>query len=96
MLSLSSIILAKNEEKNIKRCIESQIGIIDEIIVVIDSSTTDKTEELVDQFPGVKKLITDWRGYAETKQIGVKATTNDWIFWIDADEAITPRSKLNC
>ncbi|GAB1443500.1 glycosyltransferase family 2 protein [Ignavibacteriales bacterium] len=89
MLSLSSIILAKNEEKNIKRCIESQIGVIDEIIVVIDSSTTDKTEEFVDQFPGVKKLITDWQGYAKTKQIAVGATTNDWIFWIDADEAIT-------
>jgi glycosyltransferase involved in cell wall biosynthesis len=90
MLSLSSIIPAKNEEKNIIRCIESQIGVVDEIIVLIDSSTTDKTEELVDKYPEVKKLIIEWQGFAQTKKIGVDSAKNDWIFWIDADEAITP------
>jgi glycosyltransferase involved in cell wall biosynthesis len=90
MIKLSSIILAKNEEKNIKRCIESQIGVMDEIIVLIDSSTTDKTEEVVDQFPEVKKIIVEWKGFAATKEYGIKMTSNDWIFWIDADEAFTP------
>ena len=90
MIKLSSIVLAKNEEANIGRCITSQLGIIDEINVLIDDSTTDRTEEIVRQFPGVKSYPIKWEGYALTKQNGIDKTSNDWIFWIDADEAITP------
>ncbi|KAA0241567.1 MAG: glycosyltransferase family 2 protein, partial [Chlorobiota bacterium] len=47
MIKLSSIVLAKNEEANIRRCIESQLGIIDDINILIDASTTDSTEDIV-------------------------------------------------
>ncbi len=89
-MKLSSIIIAKNEESNIGRCIESQLGCIDEIIVLIDSSSTDKSLEIAQSFSSVKVEITDWKGFAETKQYGVSLTTSKWVFWIDADEEITP------
>ena len=46
-IKISSIILAKDEEANIGRCIDSQNGCIDEIIVLIDNRTKDKTQEIV-------------------------------------------------
>ena len=39
---LSAVIITYNEEQNIGRCLQSLMGIADEIIVV-DSASTDKT-----------------------------------------------------
>ncbi len=88
-IKISSVILAKNEERNIARCINSQLECIDEIIVLIDEASNDKTLEIVKSFPDVKYEIVKWQGYAKTKQYGVNKAENDWIFWIDADEVIT-------
>ncbi len=90
MIKISSVVLAKNEENNIARCIESQLNCIDEIIVLVDENSEDKTLEIVKSFPGVKYETVKWQGYGKTKQYGVGKATNDWIFWIDADEVITP------
>jgi glycosyltransferase involved in cell wall biosynthesis len=92
---ISSIIIAKDEEYNIARCIESQINCIDEIIVLVDEKSADKTAEIVrsyvDSNTGNKIIYTDikWMGYSKTKQYAVTLTSNEWVLWIDADEEIT-------
>ncbi len=88
-IKISSIIIANNEEHNIKNCIESQLDCIDEIIIFVDSKSTDKTKEIADSYEKVKCEIAEWEGYAKTKQNAVEISSNDWIFWIDADETIT-------
>jgi glycosyltransferase involved in cell wall biosynthesis len=90
MLKISSIIIAKNEEANIGRCIQSQLDCIDEIIVLIDDTTRDNTVKIVESFPEVKFEIVKWKGFSETKEYAVAKTSYDWVLWIDADEAITP------
>ena len=89
MFKISSIIIAKNEELNIRRCIESQLSCVDEIIVLIDEQTTDKTLDIVKSFQKVRYEIVKWMGYAKTKQYAVSLSSNDWILWIDADEELT-------
>jgi (heptosyl)LPS beta-1,4-glucosyltransferase len=91
MIKISSIIITKNEEANIARCITSQLKSIDEIIVIIDEETTDSTKEIVQSFPGVKYQVEKWRGYSGMKKFAVTLTTNEWVLWIDADEALTPQ-----
>jgi glycosyltransferase involved in cell wall biosynthesis len=86
---ISSIIIAKNEEKNIGRCIESQMNSIDEIIVLVDESSTDKTFQIVSSFEKVIAKKTNWKGFAETKKEALALTSYNWVFWIDADEEIT-------
>lgn len=88
-IKISSLIIAKDEEQNIRRCIESQLNCIDEVIVLIDDATTDRTEEIVRTFQQVKCEKVIWQGFSKTKQLGLSLATNNWIFWIDADEAIT-------
>lgn len=46
--SITAIILTKNEEKHIKRCIGSLKGVCDDIVVV-DSLSTDKTCEIAEK-----------------------------------------------
>lgn len=93
MLKISSIIIAKNEAHNIARCIESQLGIIDEIIVVVDSNSTDNTFQLASSYKDVKCEIAEWKGYSGSKKYAVSKTSNDWILWIDADEELTKELK---
>lgn len=89
MIKISSLIIAKDEEQNIRRCIESQLACIDEIIVLVDDASTDKTEEIVRSFSRARCEKVKWLGFSKTKQLGLSLATNNWIFWIDADEAIT-------
>lgn len=88
-MKISSIIIAKNEEANIRRCIQSQLSCIDEIIILIDSCSTDKTFDIAKSYAAVKVMQVKWQGYAETKRYGISLASNNWIFWIDADEEIT-------
>jgi (heptosyl)LPS beta-1,4-glucosyltransferase len=91
MIKITSITIAKNEEKNIARCIMSLQNVVDEIIVVLDDQTTDTTESIIRSFPHVILTKSTWQGYSKSKEIGVSLASHDWIFWIDADEEVTPQ-----
>lgn len=89
VLKLSSIIIARDEETNIRRCIQSQQDVIDEIIVMVDSRTKDRTIDVASSFKNVICESVEWKGYAKTKAYALSKTSNHWILWIDADEEIT-------
>jgi glycosyltransferase involved in cell wall biosynthesis len=88
-LKLSSIIIARDEEKNIGRCIESQINIIDNIVLIIDSRTKDLTLQIASSYKNVDCEVVEWQGYSKTKTYAVSKTKYDWVLWIDADEELT-------
>jgi len=89
MLKLSSIIIAKDEEVNIRKCIESQLSCIDDIVVIVDDKSSDATLAIVTEYPQINVEVKKWLGYSKTKQYAISLTKNDWVFWIDADEVIT-------
>lgn len=88
-MKISSITIAKNEETNIARCIESLVECVDEIIVIVDEESSDKTLGIAKSYSNVKCKIVKWMGYAKTKQYGISLCSHDWILWIDADEVVT-------
>ncbi len=85
-MTLSAVVIAKNEEANIGRCLKS-IMWADEIIVV-DSNSTDKTVEFAVQY-GAKVFTSEWRGYGPAKRAGVARAGGQWILSLDADEQVT-------
>lgn len=87
MNKLSVVIITYNEERNIKRCLDSVKSIADEIIVV-DSFSTDKTKDICTE-EGVKFIQMEWLGYSEQKNYANTLAVNDWILSIDADEALS-------
>ncbi len=86
-MALSVVIITKNEEANIERCLSS-VDWADEL-VVIDSQSTDKTVEIATRF-GARIFSPVWRGYGPAKQEGVDRATHEWILSIDADEVVEP------
>jgi len=88
-IKISSVVIAKNEAQNIRRCIESQLKCIDEILVLVDKNSTDDTFTIASSYTKVRAEKVDWQGFGKTKQYGVDKAENDWILWIDSDEALT-------
>ncbi|MFO7660580.1 MAG: glycosyltransferase family 2 protein [Candidatus Cloacimonadaceae bacterium] len=90
MHKLSVSIITKNEEHNIRRCLESVIW-ADEIVVV-DSGSVDKTKEICREYE-CKIIESEWLGFGKTKQLAVQNTSYNWVLSVDADEVITPELK---
>ena len=88
MSTISVVIATKNEQINIKKCLDN-LKWADEIIIVDDAST-DKTVEICRQYTE-NVYINDSKGsFHKNKNFGLKKATSDWIFSLDADEIVEP------
>lgn len=90
-MNLSVVILTKNEEKNIRDCLESVAGWANEIIV-IDDESTDKTVDIASQYTDkiiIKKMEIEGR----YRNFGYSQAKNLWVLSLDADERVTPQLK---
>jgi Glycosyltransferases involved in cell wall biogenesis len=89
-VKISACIIAFNEEKNIRRAVES-VKWADEILVV-DSESADRTREIAQEL-GAKVIVQKWLGFSRQKQFAVDQAENDWIFSLDADEEVSPELR---
>ena len=87
MIRLSVVVVCRNEEANLARCLES-VRFADDIVVA-DSRSTDRTTEIARQF-GARTFTIDWSGFGSAKQFAVDQAAGEWILSIDADEALSP------
>jgi len=85
--TISCIIIVKDEEQNIKACLETLLW-ADEIIVV-DSGSSDRTAEICASFPKVKFFDRKWEGFGPQKNMALSLASSSWIFSIDADERVS-------
>jgi len=85
-MTISICIICFNEEKNIRRCLESSKWA--EEIVVVDSMSQDRTVEIAREYTD-KVYQREWPGYIDQKNFALSKAKNDWIFSIDADEEIS-------
>jgi len=89
MPDITAIILTKNEEKNILRCIKSIKSLVDRIVVV-DSGSVDKTVEYAKD-EGAEVYFHHFEHYAAQFNWALDNTDikTKWVYRIDADEMIT-------
>lgn len=85
-MKLSVIVLAKNEEKRIKACLES-VKWAEEIIIVDDQST-DETVKIAKQYTD-KVFINKMKDFSSQREFGLSKAQGDWVLYVDADERIT-------
>lgn len=88
-IKLSVVIITFNEERNIKRCLDSVKEIADEIIIV-DSFSTDKTKSIASSF-NVRWIEHAFEGHIEQKNYALSQATNDYVLSLDADECLTEK-----
>lgn len=95
MSSLSVIIITKNEEKNIGKCLDS-VKFADEIIV-LDSGSTDNTVPICRQFTPFVYCV-DWPGFGIQKKRALEKCHSEWVLSLDADEVVSPllANEIKC
>lgn len=86
-MSLSAAIIAKNAAGSIEHTLQS-VQFADEIVVVIDSSTTDKTAQIAEKY-GAVVYEREWSGYGQQKNFALDKTASDWVLFVDADEEVS-------
>lgn len=88
MEKLSLVMIVKNEEEHIERCLESVKGFVDEMIVV-DTGSTDTTINIAEEL-GAKVFHFTWMDdFSAARNFGLTQATGDWILSLDADEYLT-------
>jgi glycosyltransferase involved in cell wall biosynthesis len=88
-MSISVILITKNEAERLPRCLESVRDIADEIIV-LDSGSTDATQEIARRYTDKVYSSPDWPGFGPQKNRVLDYATGDWVLSLDADEWLTP------
>lgn len=89
---ISLCMIVKNEENNLKRCLNSINDIVDEIIIV-DTGSIDKTVATAESF-GAKVYHFPWtNSFSEARNESLKYATKDWILILDADDEFCIEDK---
>ncbi|UPO97387.1 glycosyltransferase family 2 protein [Cetobacterium somerae] len=90
-MKLSVAMITFNEEKILRKTLESVKDIADEIVIV-DSGSKDSTEKIAREFNA--KFYTElWKGYGPQRNSAIQKCQGKWILNIDADEEISEELK---
>ncbi|NPB05957.1 MAG: glycosyltransferase family 2 protein [Aquificae bacterium] len=82
---LSVAIVAKDEEDRLPRTLEAVSDLADEVVVVVDASSSDRTAEVAARL-GARVFIEEWKGYAGQKNSALEKCRGEWVLFLDADE----------
>jgi (heptosyl)LPS beta-1,4-glucosyltransferase len=88
MTKISALVMASNEEAMLPGCL-AMLGWADEIVVLVDDSTTDRSAEIA-RHHGATVGVEPWRGFAAQRDRLAELATGEWLLYVDADERITP------
>ncbi len=87
-MRISACVIAKNEENNIVKCLNSMKPIVDEIIVV-DTGSTDQTVVLAKDC-GALVYSFEWQDdFSVAKNFAIEKAKGDWIIFLDVDEYVS-------
>jgi glycosyltransferase involved in cell wall biosynthesis len=86
---MSLCMIVKDEEKVLRRCLDSVKGIVDEIIIV-DTGSSDNTKEIAKEYTD-KLFNFKWNNnFSEARNYAASKAQGKWILVLDADEYVDP------
>ena len=84
---LSAVVLTLNEEEHIGDCLAT-LSWADHLLVV-DSFSTDRTAQLA-RAAGADVVQLPFENFAQQRNDALQLLETDWVFFVDADERVTP------
>ena len=83
--------IVKDEEKNIKRCLNSLSDLADEIII-LDTGSKDKTKEIAKEYTD-KVYDFEWiEDFSAARNASFQFASGDYVMWLDADDVIDEKN----
>jgi glycosyltransferase involved in cell wall biosynthesis/tetratricopeptide (TPR) repeat protein len=87
--TISLCLIARDEERCLRECLESIRPYVDEMVVV-DTGSSDRTREIAREW-GARVFEFPWcDDFAAARNASLDQARGDWIFWMDADDVISP------
>lgn len=90
--NLSVVVITKNAEKDIDKCLSSVAWIKNKIIV--DSGSDDHTCDIAREHDALV-IHKDWMGFGPQKRFAVEQSPTDWVLCLDADEFLSDELVQN-
>ncbi len=98
MIDTSIVITTKNEEANIRACLESikkQTRLADKIeIIVVDNNSTDATKEIAGIY--TDKIYNFGSERSAQRNFGVRQANGKYVLYLDADMALSENVVSEC
>ena len=91
-MTISLCMIVKNEEETLARCLDSVIGIADEIVIV-DTGSTDKTKEIAKKYTDCVYDFVWVDDFSAARNFSFEKATMDYILWLDADDVLADADK---
>ena len=83
MINLGAVILTKDEEANVGRCLE-KLKLVPKVLV-LDSGSRDGTEQIAKSFPNVEWATRPFDGFAGQCNYALSKLRSEWVLSMDAD-----------
>lgn len=90
MTSLSAVVITRNEERHLPDCLAS-LRWADEVLV-LDSFSTDRTVAIARE-AGAQVEQRPFKNFAAQRDSALQLVRGDWVFFVDADERVTPELR---
>lgn len=92
MPRVSLCVIARDEEAEIGRCLDSARDVVDEIVVV-DTGSKDRTRELARE-RGARVIDFAWiDDFSAARNVSIEAATGDWILVLDCDDELVESAR---
>jgi tetratricopeptide (TPR) repeat protein len=89
---ISAALIVRNEENHVGGCLQSIVGLVDEIVVV-DTGSGDRSREIAAAH-GARVVDYEWHDdFAAARNHAIDQAVGDWILYIDADERVCPYDR---
>jgi len=88
MTRVTGALIARDEERHVRACLES-LAWADELLVVLDDRTRDATEAIARQLTD-RVFLHVFRSFPAQRNFALDQTRTDWVLFVDADERVTP------
>lgn len=91
---LSACLIARDEEEQLPRCLESIASVADEIVLCVDDRTTDRTAEIGREYGATVAPFKWTDDFAGARNLSIEKATGKWILVIDPDEELDATDAL--
>lgn len=93
--TLALVMVVRNEEQGLERAILSVKDFVDEIVIAVDNSSTDRTLEIAQKYATTLKRF-DWRDdFAWARNFAHDGVKTDWILFLDGHEYVSKYLDLD-
>ena len=90
--SLALVMIVKNEERSLARCLKAALPLADKIYIT-DTGSTDKTKEIATSFGAVVTDFAWCQDFAAARNFALSQSDCDWNLVLDADEYLVRGSR---